>query len=111
MIYNDDRIRPNDDIKETESDGAEMILFNPNLSTYKADDQEEEDEEEKQMMKQYTTTATTLPTTTLPEIPNFASLFSFDQRVSALETELSEFKQTSQFTEAVSSISGIVDNY
>ncbi|GJY34471.1 retrovirus-related pol polyprotein from transposon TNT 1-94 [Tanacetum coccineum] len=57
------------------------------------------------------TTTTTNPTTTFPEIPNFASLFSFDQRVSALETEMSEFKQTNQFAEAISSISSIVDNY
>ncbi|GJW67564.1 hypothetical protein Tco_0121988 [Tanacetum coccineum] len=45
------------------------------------------------------------------DIPNFASLFWFKQRVSVLETEMSEFKQTNQFTEAVSSIPGIVDNY
>ncbi|GJS59858.1 hypothetical protein Tco_0654642 [Tanacetum coccineum] len=51
------------------------------------------------------------PTTTLPEIPNFASLFGFEQRVSALETKMSEFKQTSQFADAGSSILGIVDNY
>nr|GEW58945.1 hypothetical protein [Tanacetum cinerariifolium] len=48
---------------------------------------------------------------TLPDIPNFASLFQFDQRVSALETKMSEFKQTSQFADAVSSIPSIVDNY
>nr|GEW51603.1 hypothetical protein [Tanacetum cinerariifolium] len=35
----------------------------------------------------------------------------FDQMVSALETKVSEFNQTSQFVEAVSSILGIVDNY
>ncbi|GJR01637.1 hypothetical protein Tco_0524621 [Tanacetum coccineum] len=57
------------------------------------------------------TITTTNPTTTLPKIPNFASVFQFDQRVSALETELSELKQTNQFVEVVSSISGIVDNY
>ncbi|GJV05183.1 hypothetical protein Tco_1338752 [Tanacetum coccineum] len=56
-------------------------------------------------------TTTTISTTTLPEIPNFASLFSFNRRVSSLEIELSEFKQTNQFAEALSSISGIVDNY
>ncbi|GKB65545.1 hypothetical protein Tco_0921731 [Tanacetum coccineum] len=39
-----------------------------------------------------TTTSTTFPTTTLPEIPNFASLFGFDQRVTALESELSMLK-------------------
>ncbi|GKG18297.1 hypothetical protein Tco_0372595, partial [Tanacetum coccineum] len=57
------------------------------------------------------TTTTTIPTTTLPDIPNFAFVFRFDQRVSALETEMSEFKQTNQFAEAVSSIPAIVDNY
>ncbi|GKB11852.1 hypothetical protein Tco_0845775 [Tanacetum coccineum] len=56
-------------------------------------------------------TTTPIPTTTLPEIPNFASLFGFERRVSSLETELSELKQTNQFAEALSSILGIVDNY
>ncbi|GJW73859.1 hypothetical protein Tco_0133229 [Tanacetum coccineum] len=56
-------------------------------------------------------TTTTIPTTTLPKIPNFASLFRFERRVSSLETELSKLKQTNQFTEAVSSIPSIVDNY
>ncbi|GJW13893.1 hypothetical protein Tco_0018026 [Tanacetum coccineum] len=50
-------------------------------------------------------------TTTLPEIPNFASLFGFERRVSSLETELSKLKQTNQFAEAISSIPSIVDNY
>ncbi|GJR22578.1 hypothetical protein Tco_0971105 [Tanacetum coccineum] len=45
------------------------------------------------------------------DIPNFASLFRFEQRVSALETEMPEFKQTNQFAKVVSSILGIVDNY
>nr|GEU38071.1 hypothetical protein [Tanacetum cinerariifolium] len=57
------------------------------------------------------TSTTTYPTTNLTEIPNFASLFKFDQRVSALETKLYEFNQISQFAEAVSSIPGIVDNH
>ncbi|GJT50039.1 hypothetical protein Tco_0976196 [Tanacetum coccineum] len=56
-------------------------------------------------------TTATNPTITLPEIPNFTSLFRFKQRVSTLETKLSEFNQTRQFAEAVSSISGIVDQY
>ncbi|GJW28629.1 hypothetical protein Tco_0045504 [Tanacetum coccineum] len=57
------------------------------------------------------TTTTTNPTITLPEIPNFASIFGFEQRVSALETKMPEFNQTSQFAEALSSIPGIVDHY
>ncbi|GJS55103.1 hypothetical protein Tco_0628465 [Tanacetum coccineum] len=59
----------------------------------------------------FTTTTSTNPTVTLPEIPNFASIFKFDQRVYALESEMSEFKKTNQFAEAVSSILGIVDTY
>nr|GEU73350.1 copia protein [Tanacetum cinerariifolium] len=57
------------------------------------------------------TTTTINPTMSLPEIPNFASLFQFDQRVSTLETKVFEFNQTSQFAKAVSLILGIVDNY
>nr|GEV90360.1 hypothetical protein [Tanacetum cinerariifolium] len=57
------------------------------------------------------TTTTPILTTSLPKIPNYASLFGFKRRVSSLESELSKLKQTNQFAEAVSSISGIVDNY
>nr|GEW02210.1 hypothetical protein [Tanacetum cinerariifolium] len=57
------------------------------------------------------TTTTTIPTKTLPDIPKFASLSQFDQQVSALETKFSKFRQTNQFAKAMSSISGIVDNY
>ncbi|GKD27636.1 hypothetical protein Tco_1233850, partial [Tanacetum coccineum] len=56
-------------------------------------------------------TTTTIPTTTSPYIPTFASVFQFDQRVSALETELSALKQTNQFTADVSLIFGIIDQY
>ncbi|GKE14614.1 hypothetical protein Tco_1422191, partial [Tanacetum coccineum] len=39
-----------------------------------------------------TTTTTTYPSTTPPPIPNFASLFGFNQRVTALESDLSKLK-------------------
>ncbi|GKG03036.1 hypothetical protein Tco_0310672, partial [Tanacetum coccineum] len=55
-----------------------------------------------------TTTTSINPKVTLPEIPNFASVFKFDQRVSALESKMFEFRQTSQFAESVSSIPSIV---
>ncbi|GKC37815.1 hypothetical protein Tco_1050199, partial [Tanacetum coccineum] len=58
----------------------------------------------------FTKTTSTNPTV-IPEIPNFASVFKFDQRVSALESKMSELKQTNQFTEVVSLIMGIVDTY
>ncbi|GJX79992.1 hypothetical protein Tco_0328141 [Tanacetum coccineum] len=56
-------------------------------------------------------TTITIPTTTVPEIQNFASLFGFKRRVSSLESDMSKLKQTNQFVEALSSISGIVDKY
>ncbi|GJV28798.1 hypothetical protein Tco_1385246 [Tanacetum coccineum] len=58
-----------------------------------------------------TTITTTIPTTTVLEIPNFASLFGFERRVSSLESDLSELKQTNQFAKVLSSIPGIVDKY
>ncbi|GJW21047.1 hypothetical protein Tco_0031669 [Tanacetum coccineum] len=48
---------------------------------------------------------------TYEEIPNFASLFGFDQRVTTLESELSILKQSNPFAEAISSIPSIVDKY
>nr|GEW54557.1 hypothetical protein [Tanacetum cinerariifolium] len=51
---------------------------------------------------------------TLVNVPVYVAAetpFSFYQRVSALETDMSEFRQTSQFAEAVSLILGIVDTY
>nr|GEW28306.1 hypothetical protein [Tanacetum cinerariifolium] len=59
--------------------------------------------------QQKTPTSTNL-TITLSKIPNFAFVFKFDQRVSALESK-TELKQTNQFAKVVSSILGIVDKY
>ncbi|GKD65118.1 hypothetical protein Tco_1307226 [Tanacetum coccineum] len=47
----------------------------------------------------------------MPKIPNFESLFGFECRLSLLEFDLSELKQTNQFATALSSIPGIVDKY
>ncbi|GKC41466.1 hypothetical protein Tco_1059188 [Tanacetum coccineum] len=54
---------------------------------------------------------TTVPSSSLQDLPNFGSLFRFDHRLKTLETDFSEFKQTNQFTEVVSSIPGIIDAY
>nr|GFA80033.1 hypothetical protein [Tanacetum cinerariifolium] len=56
-------------------------------------------------------TPTTTPSTSLQDLPNFGSLFGFDHRLKTLEANFSEFKQTNQFAEAVSSIHGIADRY
>ncbi|GJV94073.1 hypothetical protein Tco_1541886 [Tanacetum coccineum] len=53
-------------------------------------------------------TTTTIPTTTVLDILNFASLFGFEHMVSSLESDLSELKQTNQFAKALSSILGIL---
>ncbi|GKA12893.1 hypothetical protein Tco_0692439 [Tanacetum coccineum] len=54
---------------------------------------------------------TTTPSTSLYDLPNFGSLFRFDNRLKALERDFLEFNQTNQFAEAISSILRIVDNY
>ncbi|GJZ73132.1 hypothetical protein Tco_0637278, partial [Tanacetum coccineum] len=56
-------------------------------------------------------TPTIGPISSLQDLPNFGSLFGFDQRLKTLETEFSEFKQTNQFAKTVLSIPGIVDAY
>ncbi|GJU19014.1 hypothetical protein Tco_1146980 [Tanacetum coccineum] len=58
-----------------------------------------------------TTTTTTYPSTTSPLIPNFSSLFGFNQRVTALESDISKLKQSNPFAQAISSILGIVNEY
>ncbi|GKE87879.1 hypothetical protein Tco_1565354, partial [Tanacetum coccineum] len=54
---------------------------------------------------------TTGPSPSLQDLPDFGSLFGFDNRLKALEDDFSEFKQTNQFSTALSSITNIVDNY
>ncbi|GKA54647.1 hypothetical protein Tco_0753596 [Tanacetum coccineum] len=56
-------------------------------------------------------TPTTIPSSSLQDLSNFGSLFGFDHRLKTLETDFSEFKQTNQFTAAVSLIPGIIDVY
>ncbi|GJZ60851.1 hypothetical protein Tco_0616667 [Tanacetum coccineum] len=54
-------------------------------------------------------TLTTTSSSSLQNLPDFCSLFGFDYRLKALEDNFSEFKQTNQYAEALSSIPGIVD--
>nr|GEU87943.1 hypothetical protein [Tanacetum cinerariifolium] len=54
---------------------------------------------------------TTTPGTIIQDLPNFGSLFGFDNRLRTLEANLSEFLQTNQFAGAVSAIHGIVQRY
>ncbi|GJU05284.1 hypothetical protein Tco_1121714 [Tanacetum coccineum] len=56
-------------------------------------------------------TPATTPSSSLQNLPDFGSLFGFDYRLKALEDNFSEFKQTNQYAEALSSIPGIVDQY
>ncbi|GKE79464.1 hypothetical protein Tco_1545584, partial [Tanacetum coccineum] len=56
-------------------------------------------------------TPTIVPSSSLQDLPNFGSLFGFDQRLKTLEIEFFEFKQTNQFVETVLSIPGIIDTY
>nr|GEU52329.1 hypothetical protein [Tanacetum cinerariifolium] len=64
----------------------------------------------------YTTSqAPILPTTALStiiqDLPNFSSLFGFDNRLRILEANFFEFMQTNQFAGAVFAIPGIVQRY
>nr|GEX16254.1 retrovirus-related Pol polyprotein from transposon TNT 1-94 [Tanacetum cinerariifolium] len=62
-------------------------------------------------IQQIPTLPTTAPSTPLHDLPNFGSLFRFDDRLKTLEANFSKFTQTNQFAEAVSSILGIVHRY
>ncbi|GJU39984.1 retrovirus-related pol polyprotein from transposon TNT 1-94 [Tanacetum coccineum] len=53
-------------------------------------------------------TPATTPSSSLQNLPNFASLFGFDYRLKALEENFSELRQTNQYAEALSSIPGII---
>nr|GFB18579.1 hypothetical protein [Tanacetum cinerariifolium] len=53
----------------------------------------------------------TTPTTLLQDLPNFGSLFGFDNRLKTLEANFYEFMQTNQFAGAVSSILQIIQRY
>ncbi|GKA08783.1 hypothetical protein Tco_0688114 [Tanacetum coccineum] len=56
-------------------------------------------------------TTTIVPSTSLQNLPNFSSLFKFEDRVKSIKDDFLEFKQTNPFAEAVSLIPGIVDKY
>ncbi|GKF63047.1 hypothetical protein Tco_0183101, partial [Tanacetum coccineum] len=56
-------------------------------------------------------TPATTPSSPPQNLPDFASLFSFDNRLKTLEDNFSEFRQTNQYADALSSIPGIVDQY
>nr|GFA42628.1 hypothetical protein [Tanacetum cinerariifolium] len=49
--------------------------------------------------------------TSLLTLPDFASVFKFNERVTNLEKNLSEIKQVDQYAQALSSITAIVDRY
>nr|GFA06323.1 hypothetical protein [Tanacetum cinerariifolium] len=52
-----------------------------------------------------------VPSTIIQNLPNFGSLFRFDDRLRSLEANFSEAMQTDQFAGAVSAIPGIVQRY
>nr|GEU96468.1 integrase, catalytic region, zinc finger, CCHC-type, peptidase aspartic, catalytic [Tanacetum cinerariifolium] len=54
---------------------------------------------------------TTAPSTLIQDLPNFGSLFGFDNRMRTLEENFSEFMQMNQFAGAVSAIPEIIQRY
>ncbi|GJZ59286.1 hypothetical protein Tco_0615102 [Tanacetum coccineum] len=57
------------------------------------------------------TTTTSKATTSFTSLPDFSSVFKFNDRVTNLENDLSEIKQVDQYAQALSSIPAIVDRY
>ncbi|GJR95966.1 hypothetical protein Tco_0268140 [Tanacetum coccineum] len=58
------------------------------------------------------TTPTPVPTiSSIPDLPDFASLFGFDQRVSALQQDLSQVKQVNYSTQILTQIPAIIDGH
>ncbi|GKE40889.1 hypothetical protein Tco_1464294 [Tanacetum coccineum] len=57
------------------------------------------------------TPTTSKETTSFLALPDFSSVFKFNDRVTKLETDLSEMKQVDQYAQAISSIPAIVDRY
>ncbi|GKA96952.1 hypothetical protein Tco_0824846 [Tanacetum coccineum] len=49
--------------------------------------------------------------TSFPALPDFSSVFKFNDRFIKLETNLSKMKQVDQYAQAISSIPAIVDRY
>ncbi|GJY27142.1 hypothetical protein Tco_0401868 [Tanacetum coccineum] len=109
----------NDDSEETKSDNNGDDLTHPNLSTYKADEEEEEeekldDEEDKegeQEEEEDDDLYRDLNINLKRSDAKMTDAQAYQDTVSALESEMSKFRQTSQFAEAVSLILGIVDTY
>nr|GEU70825.1 putative reverse transcriptase domain-containing protein [Tanacetum cinerariifolium] len=112
----------NDKSEETESDNDEDGLTHLNLSTYKVDDHEEDEEkvdDEEVSSDQRVSTPPDYELTNEEENKKGddkdkegeQEQDKEDDLLSALETEMSEFRQTSQFAKVVSLISGIVDTY
>ncbi|GJY72092.1 hypothetical protein Tco_0475795 [Tanacetum coccineum] len=64
-----------------------------------------------QTQQQPILTPATTTSSSLQNLPNFASLFGFDYRLKALEDNFSELRQTNQYAEALSSIPSTVDQY
>nr|GEZ73850.1 hypothetical protein [Tanacetum cinerariifolium] len=54
---------------------------------------------------------TLIPSKVLQNLPTFASVFCFDDRLKSLEANFSEYRQTNPFAEAVSNIPRIVHQY
>nr|GEX97588.1 hypothetical protein [Tanacetum cinerariifolium] len=90
--------------KEDEED--EELYEDLNVNLDRRDVEMTDDQLNQETKELYVTLSTELPV-----VQKQSSSVSSDLVVSSLESELSELKQTNQFVEAVSSISGIVDNY
>ncbi|GJS05441.1 hypothetical protein Tco_0321949 [Tanacetum coccineum] len=107
LIKEDENQEDDDTIGEDQKDEDNGELYGDLNLNLDRQDAEMTDAQTNQEMDEAHVTLTIEP----PVIPNFTSLFGFERRVSLLESDLSELKQTNQFAEALSSILSIVDKY
>ncbi|GKE35498.1 hypothetical protein Tco_1454820, partial [Tanacetum coccineum] len=132
---NDDKIEDddmNDNDEETDKEEEEKFDYEENVDDEEKLDGEEEDETraDQQNVSQESgfdkveedahVTLTPLidahnskffSTTSFLALPDFASVFKFNERVTNLVKDLSEIKQVNQYAKALSSIPTIVDRY
>nr|GEY90063.1 hypothetical protein [Tanacetum cinerariifolium] len=101
----DDEEDDEEEVGDDEQVSDEEEFIHPSLSTHAKEDTRDEE------IQQAPLPPTTAPSTLLQDLPNFGSLFGFDNRLKTLEANFSEFMKTNQFAGAVSSIPGIVQRY
>nr|GEX24723.1 hypothetical protein [Tanacetum cinerariifolium] len=121
----DDEEEGGDDEQEYDEETRDEESFDPIPKTPENNDEEGNGEEDLGLnvgrqssfvSSQFVTsmlnpTLNVAPSTLIQDLPNFGSLFGFDNRLKTLEANFFEFMQMNQFVGAVSAIPGIIQRY